>query len=105
MQNSRRYLNYENGSHFIFYLNLNNPELTVFIAFKMTIIAPGNQEFVNSLIGNTNGKINAKHITFYRTYSSLRFLISKAQVCSYLAFANDGSSSLPKPDLKFPSSK
>ena len=35
-------------------LNLNNPELTVFIAFKMTNIASRNQEFVNSLIGSTN---------------------------------------------------
>ena len=59
-QNRRRYINFENGCHFIGSLNLNNPELTVFIAFKMTDTASGNQEFVNSLIGNTNGKINAK---------------------------------------------
>ena len=58
----------------------------------MTNIASGNQEFVNSLIGNTNGKINAKHIAFYRTYSSLGLLISKAHIGSYLAIANDGSS-------------
>ena len=70
-QNRRRYINSENGSHFICSLNLNNPKLTVFIAFKMTNIASGNQEFVDSLIGNTNGKINAKHITFHRTYSGL----------------------------------
>ena len=55
-QNRRKYINLENGSHFICSFNLNNPELTVFIAFKMTDIASGNQEFVNSLIGNTNGK-------------------------------------------------
>ena len=30
-QNSRRYVNFENGSHFICNLNLNNPESTVFI--------------------------------------------------------------------------
>ena len=85
-------------------LNLNNPESTVFISFKMINIASGNQEFVNSLIGNTTGKIIAKLITFYRTYSGLGLLISKAQVGSYIAIANDGSSSI-KPDLKFPSSK
>ena len=45
-----------------------------------------------------------KLITFYRTYSGLGLLISKAQVGSYVAIANDGSSSI-KPDLKFPSSK
>ena len=70
----------------------------------MTNIASGNQEFVNSLIGNTTEKTTAKLITFYRTYSGLSLLISKAQVGSYVAIANDGSSST-KPDLKFPSSK
>ena len=84
---------------------LNNPELTVFIAFRMTNIASGNQEFVNSLIGNTNGNINAKHIAFYRTYSGLGSLISKAHGGAYVAIANDSSSSIPKPDLKFPSSE
>ena len=64
----------------------------------------GNQEFVNSLIGNTTERLNAKFITFYRAYSGLGLLISKAQVGSYVAIANDGSSSI-KPDLKFPSSK
>ena len=33
-QNRRRYVNFENGSHFICDLNLNNPESTVFISFK-----------------------------------------------------------------------
>ena len=32
-QNRRRYVNFENGSHFICNLNLNNPESTVFISF------------------------------------------------------------------------
>ena len=45
---------------------------TVFIVFKITGIASGDQEIVNSLIGNSvvdNGKlkINAKHISFYKT--------------------------------------
>ena len=78
MQNNRRYVNFENGSHSISNFNLNNLQLTVFIAFEMTNIASGDQEFVNSPIGNTNGKINAKHITFYRTYSGLGLLILKA---------------------------
>ena len=55
-QNRRRYVNFENGSHFICSLNLNNPELTVFIIFKMTNIASRAQEIVNSLIGNNNKK-------------------------------------------------
>ena len=85
--------------------------MTVFIVFKMTKIASGNQEFVNNLIDNTSGKINSKHITFYGTYSGLGLLISKAHFGllilkahfgSYLTIANDGSSSVPKPDVKFP---
>ena len=70
----------------------------------MTNIASGNQEFVNSLIGNTIERLNAKFITFYRTYSGLGLLISKVQVGSSVAIANNGSSSI-KLDLKFPSSK
>ena len=31
-QNRRKYINFENGSHFICSLNLNNSELTVFVA-------------------------------------------------------------------------
>ena len=34
------------------------------IVFKMTDISSKNQEFVDSLVGNTNGKINAKLVTF-----------------------------------------
>ena len=111
MQNKRRYVNFENGSHFICSLNLNSPELTVFIIFKMTGIASGDQEIVNSLIGNSiidNGKlkINAKHISFYKTHSGgLGLLISKAQVGAYIAIANNSSNLFPEPDLKFPSSK
>ena len=70
----------------------------------MTKVASGNKEFVNSLLGNTIERLNAKFITFYRTYSGLGLLISKAQDGSYVSKANDGSSSI-KPDLKFPSSK
>ena len=103
-QNKRRYVNFENGSHFICSFNLNNPETTVYIFFKMTNIASGDQLFVNSLIGNSDQTANSKFITFYRTYSGLGLLISKARSGSYVAIANDDSSSI-KPDLKFPSSK
>ena len=111
MQNKRRYVNLENGSHFICSFNLNNPETIVFIIFKITGIVSGDQEIVNSLIGNSvvdNGKlkINAKHISFYKTHSGgLCLLISKAQSGSYVAIANDSSNLFPEPDLKFPSSK
>ena len=104
-QNRRRYINFENGSHLIRSLNLNNPELTVFIIFKMTDIASENQSFFNSIIGNTIRRITKKHITFYKTHSDLGLLISKAQCGSYVVIANDSSSLIPKPDSKFPSSK
>ena len=71
----------------------------------MTNIASGNQSFFNGIIGNTTERITAKLITFFRTYSSLGLLISKAQVGSYIAIANNDSSLIPKPDSKFPSSK
>ena len=111
MQNKRRYVNFENGSHFICSLNLNSSELIIFIVFKITGIAPGDQEIVNSLIGNSivdndKLKINAKHISFYKTHSGgLDLLISKAQVGAYVAIANNSSNLFPEPDLKFPSSK
>ena len=103
-QNRRSYVNFESGSHFICSFNLNNPELTVFIVFKMTHLASGDQETINSLIGNNNKKVNAKFITFYKTFGGLGLLISKAQSGAYVAIANDDSSSI-KPDIKFPSSK
>ena len=71
----------------------------------MTDIASENQSFFNSIIGNTTERIAAKLITFYKTHSGLGLLISKAQVGSYVAIANDSSSLIPKPDSKFPSSK
>ena len=103
-QNRRRYVNFENGSYFIYSLKLNSLELTIFISFKMTNIASGDQEIGNSLVGNNNGKINSKLITFYKTFRGLGLLISKAQAGAYVAIANDDSSSI-KPDLKFPFSK
>ena len=103
-QNRRRYFNFENGSHFICSFDLNSPELTIFIVFKITDIASGDQEIVNSLIGNSiidNGKlkINAKHISFYKTHSGgIGLLISKAEVGTYVAIANDSSNSFPDPE-------
>ena len=70
----------------------------------MTNLASGDQEIVNSLIGNNNKKINAKFMTFYKTFHGLGLLISKARVGAYVAIVNDGSR-LIKPDLKFSSSK
>ena len=59
-QNKRRYVNFENGSHFICSFNLNNPETTVCILYQMTNIASGDQLFVNSLIGNSDQTANSK---------------------------------------------
>ena len=42
-KNRRRYVDFENGSHFICSLNLNNLELTNFVTFKMTNIASENR--------------------------------------------------------------
>ena len=98
-QNRRRYVNFENGFHLICSLNLNSPELTAFIVFKITGIASGDQEIANSLISNSvvdNGKlkINAKHINFYKMHSGgLGLLISKAEVGAYVAIANDSTCS------------
>ena len=111
MQNRRSYVNFENGSHFICSFNLNNPELTVFIVFKITDIASGDQEIVNGLIGNSiidNGKlnINAKHISFYKTHrGGLGLLISKAEVGAFVAIANNSSNLFPEPESKFTASK
>ena len=62
-QNRRRYVNFENGSHLICSFNLNNPESSVCIAFRMNSIASRNYLFFNSIIGNNNGN-TAKFITF-----------------------------------------
>ena len=77
----------------------------MFIVFRMTNIASGDQEIINSIIGNNNAKINSKFVMFYKTFGGLGLLISKAQAGAYVAIEKDGSSSIPKPDLKFPSSK
>ena len=53
-QNRRKYVNFENGSHFICSFNLNNPESTVCIAFRLNSIASGNNLFLNGIIGNSS---------------------------------------------------
>ena len=70
-QNRRRYVNFENGSHFICSFNLNNPEMTVHIAFRINGIVSGNFVFLNGIIGNSNDENFAKLIAFYKTHSGL----------------------------------
>ena len=103
-QNRRRYVNFENGSHFICSFNLNNPETTVCIAFRINGIASGAFLFLNGIIGNKNDESNAKHIAFYKTHSGLGLAISTAYNGSYLAVANDDSTYI-FPDYKFPTQK
>ena len=103
-QNRRRYINFENGSHFICSFDLNNPETTVCIAFRINGITPGDYLYLNSIIGNNNGN-KAKYITFYKTYSGLGLLMPTAYYsASNVAVANDGSTFIDS-DYKFPSSK
>ena len=103
-QNRRRYVNFENGSHFICSFNLNNLETTACIAFRINGIASGTYLLLNGIIGNTNGESYAKHIAFYKTHSGLGLAISTAYNGSYLSVANDGST-LIFPDYRFPTQK
>ena len=101
-QNRRRYVNFENGSHFICSFNINNPELTVCIAFRINGIASGNFPFLNSIIGNNNGN-TARFIAFHKTNSGLGLSISNSYA-SFVTVANDDSGFI-SPDYEFPSSK
>ena len=101
-QNRRRYVNFENGSHFICSFNLNNPKLTVCIAFRINNIVSGNYPFLNSIFGNTNGN-TARFVAFYKTNSGLGLSISNSYG-SYVTVANDDSGFV-FPYCKFPSSK
>ena len=101
-QNRRRYVKFENGSYFICSFNLNNPEVTVFIAFRMDNIASGDYPFLNSIIGNNNGK-TARFIAFHKINSGLGLLISNLYG-SCVTVAND-SSGFVFLDYKFPTSK
>ena len=98
-QNRRRYVNFENGSHFICNFNLNNPESTVCIAFRLNSIASGNNLLLNGIIDNS-----IKYVAFYKTHSGLGLLISRAYNGSYVAVANDDSSFIGV-DYRFPSPK
>ena len=103
-QNRKKYANFANGSHFICSFNLNNPETTVCIAFRINGIASGAFLFLNGIIGNSNGKSYAKHIAFYKTHSGLRLAISTADNGSYVSVANNDST-LVFPDYRFPTQK
>ena len=103
-QNRRRYVNFENGSHFICSFNLNNPETTVCIAFRINGIVSGAFLFLNGIIGNSDGKSHAKHIAFYKTHSGLGLSISTAYNGSHVTVANDNST-LISPDYRFPTQK
>ena len=99
-QNRRRYVIFENGSHFICSFNLNSPETTVCIAFRLNSIASGNNLLLNGLIGNS-----IKYVAFYKTNNGLGLLISTAYHSgSYISVAKDDSSFIGL-DYKFPSSK
>ena len=86
----RRYVNFENGSHFICGFNLNNPETTVCIAFRMN----------NS--NNNNGN-TARFIAFHKTNSGLGLTISNSY-SSFVTVANNDRGFIP-PDYEFRSSK
>ena len=103
-QNRRRYVNFENGSHFICSFNLNNLETTVCIAFRINGIASGPFLFLNGIIGNSDGKSHAKHIAFYKTHSGLGLSISTAYNGSHVTVANNDST-LISPDYRFPTQK
>ena len=77
-QNRRRYINFENASHFICSFNLNNLESTVCIAFRINGIASGSSIFLNGISGNSNDKNLAKLIAFYKTHNSLGLTVLTA---------------------------
>ena len=104
MQNRRRYFNFENGSLFICSFNLNNPETTVCIAFRINGIASGAFLFLNGIIGNSFSKRYAKLIAFYKTQSRLGLSISTAYNGSYVTVANNDITFI-FPDYRFPTQK
>ena len=79
--------------------NLNNPESTVCIAFRLNSIASGNNLLLNGIIGNS-----VKYVALYKTHSGPGLLISTAYDGSYIAVANDKSSFISL-NYNFPSSK
>ena len=101
-QNRRRYVNFEKGSHFICSFNLNNPDTTVCIAFRMNNIVSGSYPLFNSIIGNNNGN-KSRFIAFHKTNSSLGLSISDSYG-SFVRVANDDNGFI-SPGHYFPSSK
>ena len=89
MQNRRKYVNFENGSHFICSFNLNNLETIVCIEFRINGIASGTFLFLNGIIGNSNSKSYTKQIAFYKTHSGLGLSISTAYNGSHVTVANN----------------
>ena len=100
-QNRRRYIHFENGSHFICSFNLNNPEMTFCVVFRMNGVTSGSFIHTNAIIGNHN-RNTAKSIAFYKTHSGLGLLITYNG--SYVSVANDDST-LIFPDYRFPTQK
>ena len=99
-QNRRRYVIFENGSHFICSFNLNSPETTVCFAFRLNSIASGSKPLFNIIMCN-----KMKCIGFFKTHSGLGLFITTAyNPDSYVMVANDDSSFI-RLDYKFPSSK
>ena len=96
-QNRRRYVIFENGSHFICSFNLNSPETTVCFAFRLNSIPSGNNHLSVIIICNT-----IKCRAFYKTHSGLGLFIS-TDFKRYVTVANDKSSVI-NPDYRFPSS-
>ena len=97
-QNRRRYVIFENGSHFICSFNLNSPEVSVFIVFRLNSIASGNNHLSVVIICNT-----IKCIAFYKTHSGLGLFIW-TDFKRYVTVANNDSSFI-RSYHKFPSSK
>ena len=44
----------------------------------MTDLASGNKSLVSTLIGNINGEVASRHISFYITFGGLGLFVSKA---------------------------
>ena len=99
-QNRRRYVIFENGSHFICSFNLNRPETTVFIAFRLNNIASGNNPILNGIICN-----KLKCIAFHKTHSGLGLLIMTAHYGDQYVTVANNDSSLIRTYNKFPSAK
>ena len=97
------YVNFEN-SHFICSFNLNNPESTICIAFRINGIASGNYLLLNGIIGNSIDRNYSKLMAFYKTHTGLGLAISTVYNGDFVSVANDNNT-LIVPDYKFPSSK